>query len=133
MRLSESVDQKFWKNLRSKWPEPLEPTWKLTFKTPKYQEKVYWHHFDIKYCISWDFSYRKWFFSHRVFYFVLKLQTSADSFPFECEIQNKPPKKNSKLSVHTFNGLIFQKMAQLYQMSIIGCKILKIQFGSLRA
>ena len=100
MRLSISVDQKFWKNLRSKWPEPLEPTWKLTFKTPKYQEKVYWHHFDIKHCISWDFSFRTWFLKVMEFVVLFWSQLTPSHLG---EIQNKPRKKNSKISVHTFD------------------------------
>ena len=93
MRLSESVDQKFWKNLRSKWPEPLEPTWKLTFKTPKYQEKVYWHHFDIKHCISWDFSFRTWFLKVMEFVVLFWSQLTPSHLG---EIQNKPRKKKFK-------------------------------------
>ena len=113
MRLFESVEilkKKMFLFLRSKWPEPLEPlkpTWKLTFITPKYREKFcwQWHHSlkQIKRCISWDFSFQTWCFV---------LSTSAD--PFRMKFKTNREKKNSKISVQSFNWSHISK-TQLYK------------------
>ena len=58
--------------------------------------------FDIKHCISLDFSFWTWFFSKSSSFVLICFEIKKISWPLSNGIQNKPRKKSSKLSVQTF-------------------------------